>query len=305
MPRIIFDQLGAMRVFVRIADSGSFAKAAASMNLPRSTVSKLLQDLEKHLGVKLAERSTRALAITPKGLAYRDRALALLADLDEMDSVALAGPRGRLRVDVGSSLANHVLIPALPDFRRRYPDIQLLLGVSDRPVDLIGEGVDCLIRGGGMADTSLVARRLCAVDYVTCAAPDYLSNHGTPSHPMQIQKGHATVGYLLSQSGKSLPMQFNKADQFHEIDVSASTLVSESSAHTAALLAGLGIGQIFGFSARPHLASGRLVSLFQDWQQPSHPLHLVYPATRHPSAKLRAFIDWAVELFSRKDCHIT
>jgi molybdenum-dependent DNA-binding transcriptional regulator ModE len=126
------DQLLALRVFVRIADAGSFAKAADSLNLPRSSVSKLLQDLEQHLGTKLVERSTRALTITPEGEAYRDQALDLLANLDEMDLAARDArvkPRGRLRVDVGSSLANMIIVPALPDFRRRYPDLELLLWV--------------------------------------------------------------------------------------------------------------------------------------------------------------------------------
>ncbi|RZJ38216.1 MAG: LysR family transcriptional regulator, partial [Brevundimonas sp.] len=158
------DQLLAIKVFVRIAEAGSFAKAADTLDLPRSSVSKLLQDLEQHLGVKLVERSTRALTITPEGEAYRDQAVGLLANLEAMDAAAgeaRASPRGRLRVDVGSTLANLVIIPALPEFRTRYPDIELVLGVNDRPVDLIEEGVDCVIRGGALADTALIARRLC------------------------------------------------------------------------------------------------------------------------------------------------
>jgi LysR family transcriptional regulator for bpeEF and oprC len=292
------DQLLALRVFVRIADARSFAKAADSLNLPRSSVSKLLQDLEQHLGAKLVERSTRALTITPAG-----EAECMVADLEEMDAAAgnaRASPRGRLRVDVGSSLANGIIIPALPEFRARYPDIELLLGVNDRPVDLIGEGVDCVIRGGALSDTSLIARRLCTLESLTCATPGYLSVHGVPTHPTELAGAHAAISYFFPLTGRSLPMHFSKGDEVHEINVPSVISVSESTAHIEAVLAGLGIGQIFGFSARPHIAAGRLVPIFEDWTQPTLPLHLVYPATRHPNAKLRVFADWAVEIFGKR-----
>jgi LysR family transcriptional regulator for bpeEF and oprC len=302
------DQLLAIRVFVRIAEARSFAKAADSLELPRSSVSKLMQDLEQHLGTKLVERSTRALTITPEGEAYRDQALTLLADLDEMDTTAgkaRLSPRGKLRVDVGSSLANVVIIPALPEFRSRYPDIELLLGVNDRPVDLIGEGVDCVIRGGALSDSSLIARRLCSLDSVTCATPGYLAAHGVPRHPSELETGHVSVSYFFPQTGKSLPLHFTREDEVCEINLRSAVSVSESTAHTEALLAGLGVGQTLRFSSRQHLDAGRLVPILEDWVQPSHPLHLIYPATRHPSAKLRAFADWAVEIFSKKVPHAT
>jgi len=297
------DQLLAIRVFIRIADARSFAKAADSLNLPRSSVSKLLQDLEQHLGTKLVERSTRALTITPEGEAYRDQAVTLLAELEEMDAAAgraRSSPQGTLRVDVGSSLANLVIIPALPEFHARHPGIKLLLGVNDRPVDLIGDGVDCVIRGGALPDSSLIARHLCTLDSVTCATPEYLQIHGTPSHPVEIEVGHVTISYFFPQTGKSLPLRFSKSGESHEVTTGSAVSVSESTAHIQALLAGLGIGQIFGFSARQHLDSGRLVPILGDWTQPSLPLHLVYPAARHPNAKLRAFADWVMEIFNNR-----
>lgn len=298
------DQLLALRVFVRIADAGSFAKAADSLDLPRSSVSKLLQDLESHLHTKLVERSTRGLTITPEGEAYREQAQKLLAGLEEMDAAAAgarAAPRGRLRVDVGSSLANLVLLPQLPHFRARYPDIELQLGVSDRPVDLIGEGVDCVIRGGDLADTSLIARRLCTLNSVTCATPDYLAVHGVPEHPGDLEIGHVGITYLFPHTGKSLPLHFTKGDESRAVLPKSIVAFSESTAHTNAVVSGLGIGQIFGFGARPHIAAGRLVSVLEDWAQPTLPIHLVYPATRHPNARLRAFADWAIEVFGREE----
>jgi len=294
------DQLLAIKVFVRIAEAGSFAKAADTLDLPRSSVSKLLQDLEQHLGVKLIERSTRALTITPEGEAYREQAVGLLADLEAMDAAAgeaRASPRGRLRVDVGSTLANLVIIPALPGFQARYPDIELVLGVNDRPVDLIEEGVDCVIRGGALSDTTLIARRLCNLSSVTCASPDYLAAHGVPAHPNDLQSGHAIASYVFPNTGRTLPLRYEKGGETVEVDARPVVAVSESTALTEALLVGLGVGQIFAFGARSHVKSGRLVPVLEDWVQPSLPLHLVYPATRHPGAKLRAFADWAVETF--------
>lgn len=297
------DQLLALRVFIRIADARSFAKAADSLNIPRSSVSKLLQDLEHHLGTKLIERSTRSFTITQAGEAYREQASNLLAGLDEMDlaaRLARATPQGRLRVDIGSSLANLVIIPALPQFRARYPDVQLMLGVSDRPADLIGDGVDCVIRGGTLPDSSLIARPLCDADFVTCATPEYLATFGTPLHPRDLEQPHCTIRYFFSNTGKTLPLHFAKGDERYEVNGPPALAVSESTALTEAVLTGIGVGQIFRFSARAHLAAGRLVPILEDWTPPSHPLQLVYPAARHPSAKLRAFIDWAVELFGHE-----
>jgi LysR family transcriptional regulator for bpeEF and oprC len=219
--------------------------------------------------------------------------------MDAAAGHARTSPRGRLRVDVGSSLANLILIPALPDFRARYPDLDVVLGVNDRPVDLIGDGVDCVIRGGALSDTSLIARRLCDLDFVTCATPDYLAAHGAPAHPAELETSHSLVSYFFPQTGRSLPLRFSKGGESFEIAGRSVVSVSESTALTEALLVGLGIGQIFGFSARAHLATGRLAPVLADWTQPTVPLHLVYPATRHPSAKLRAFADWAVETFKR------
>ena len=299
------DQLLAIRVFIRVADARSFAKAADSLNIPRSSVSKLLQDLEQHLGTKLVERSTRSFTITPAGEAYREQALSLLADLDGMDSAvreSRASPHGKLRIDVGSSIANLVIIPALPSFHATYPDIELFLGVSDRPADLIGEGVDCVIRGGDLPDSGLIGRRLCQLDFVTCATPAYLTKYGTPSHPSEIEEKHQTIRYFFPRTGKPLPLHFRKETEEYEIHGRPVISVSESTALTEALLTGAGIGQLFEFSARPHFATGRLVPILDDWAQPSHPLQLVYPATRHPSARLRAFTDWALELFSQENC---
>ncbi|WP_440658312.1 LysR family transcriptional regulator [Ensifer adhaerens] len=298
------DQILAIRTFVRVAEAGSFAKAADTLNLPRSSVSKLVQDLEAHLGTKLVERTTRAVTVTTEGAAYHERALRLLADLDDMDGTVAGSrstPKGRLRVDVGSVLANHIIIPSLSDFQRQYPDIDLMLGVSDRSADLIGEGIDCVIRGGSLADSSLKARKLCELDYILCAAPTYLEGRELPTRPDEIE-AHRVVSYFSASSGKRFPLRFLRGNERTEYAPTSNGIsVNESTAHLNSLVAGLGIGQSFGFLAKPHIERGALVELLPKWKPENHSLHLVYPGDRFPNPRLRAFADWVTGVFERVD----
>ena len=308
------DQLLALRVFVRIAESGGFSKAADAMNLPRATASKLVQDLERHLGTKLLQRTTRRVSVTPEGAAYHERAVRLIAELDDMDEAAArarAQPRGRLRVDVGSSIANQILIPALPGFRALYPELLLDLGVSDRPVDLIGEGVDCVIRAGALADTSLVARRLADLDWVTCASPVYLRARGMPTHPNDLLPveprdgsrvpGHAVAGYFSSLTGRAFPLEFQRDGEAITLPCQPVVAVNESTAHLNALLTGLGVGQTYRFMAQAALDSGALQAVLTDWSRPANTVQLVYPGSRHLNAKLRVFADWVAGVFAPLD----
>jgi LysR family transcriptional regulator for bpeEF and oprC len=298
------DHLLALRAFVRIAEAGSFGKAADQLGVPRSTASKLIQDLETHLEARLLQRTTRRITVTPEGAQYYERALRLITELEEMDAEARgarAQPRGRLRVDIGSSLANLVLLPALPDFQRRYPDVELRLGVSDLPADLVGEGIDCVIRGGALDDTLLVARKLCEMDFVTCAAPAYLQEAGTPAHPRELQTRHRLFSYFSTRTGKPFPLRFVQGEESIEVDAPVAAAVNESTAHITGLAAGLGIGQTFRFAVRGHLERGELVRVLEDWAQPRFPLYAMYPSSRHLNAKVRVFVDWAVELFAALD----
>lgn len=300
------DQLLALKVFVRIAETGGFSRAADSMNIPRPTVTKLVQDLEQHLCARLLQRTTRRVSVTADGSAYYERAKRLIADLEDMDQLvsgACAQLRGRLRVDVGSVLANHILIPALPQFRRRYPELQLELGVSDRPADLISDGVDCVIRGGDLPDSTLVARRLADLEWVTCASKDYLATHGQPQHPDDLvvrQPGmpaHTIAGYFSSLTGRAFALEFHRDDERVLVKADEAMSVNESTAHLNVLVHGLGVGQTFRFAAAPYLADGSLQEILTDWSRPAYTIRLVYPNNRQLSAKIRAFADWAVEIF--------
>ena len=298
------DHLLALRVFVRIAEAGTFGKAADQLSLPRSTASKLIQDLEQHLGTKLIQRTTRSISVTPEGAQYYERARRLITDLEEMDAAAgqtRAQPRGLLRVDVGSILASRILLPALPQFQQAYPDIELRLGVSDRPSDLVSEGIDCVIRGGALADTTLIARKLCEMEFVTCCHASYLAQYGRPSRPQDLHQQHRVIAYFSSLTSKLFPLRFARGEETFEIEAHAAVAVNESTAHVAALTAGLGIGQTFAWFIRDMVARGEMVHVLQDWQPAHHALHILYPPNRHLNAKVRVFVDWAVQVFAAMD----
>lgn len=296
-----YDQLAAMRAFVRVVQAGTFTRASDSLEMPKATLTKLVQALEAHLRTKLLNRTTRRVTVTPDGAAYYERAVQVIADIDELDgSMALsqASPKGRLRIDISGSLANLVLIPALPDFHARYPDIQIDIGVTDRPVNLIAENVDCVVRGGAITDQSLIARRIAELSFLTCAAPSYLEKYGEPKHPSDLELGHYVVGYFSAESGRRWPMTFIRQDETVEANSRYIAAFNDGSSYLAAGLAGLGIIQAPLFMARPAVEDGNLQIILKDWSGETLPLHVVYPPNRNLSAKLRIFVDWIAEIFA-------
>jgi DNA-binding transcriptional LysR family regulator len=298
------DQLAAMRAFVRVVETGTFTRAAERLDLPKSTITKLVQSLEAHVRTKLLNRTTRRVTVTPDGAAYYERVVRLLSDLDELDgsmTVSQASLKGRIRIDVSASLANLIIIPAISEFHARYPDIQIDVGVSDRPVDLIAENVDCVVRAGELTDQSLIARRIGELRFITCAAPQYLARHGEPRHPRDVEADHHVVSYFTARTGEHYAMRF--AARGEEIELIGRYVVSvnDGNAYLAATLAGLGIGQLPTFMVQQHLAAGALRQVLAEWTAIVLPLHVVYPPNRHISNKLRVFVDWIAELFASHD----
>ncbi|WP_343596452.1 LysR family transcriptional regulator [Pseudomonas sp.] len=296
------DRINAMQAFARVVETGSFTKAADTLNMSKTSVTQLVQQLEARLRVRLLNRTTRKVNVTADGAAYYERVIRLLADIDDAEtslSSASTAPRGRLRVDVPSPLARLLLIPALPGFYARYPDIQLTLGVSDRIVDIIEENVDCVVRGGEITDQSLVARHVGDLKLGVYATPGYLQRAGTPLHPRELEEGpHRTIGYLWFRTGKALPLVLQQGADRLEVQGRSALTVDDGNAYLAAGLAGLGVLWLPHYMAKPHLASGELVPLFEDWQLAPMPLYLAFPPNRHVSAKLRLFIDWVMELMT-------
>jgi DNA-binding transcriptional LysR family regulator len=221
--------------------------------------------------------------------------------MDEFVANQRAQPKGPLRIDVPSILANTILLPSLHSFRARYPEIEIILGVSDRNVDLIGDGVDCVIRGNPLPVSSLIARRIAEIDYVTCASPSYIKEYGAPSHPKHLEKRHVIYSNSSPLTGKTFPLVFTRGGKEIEVQGRTMVTVNESTAHVTGLLAGLGVGQTFRFIAQPHFKTGALIPLLKNWGRPSHPIHVMYPPNRHLNAKVRVFVDWAVEVFAKFD----
>jgi DNA-binding transcriptional LysR family regulator len=293
------DRLDGMRAFVGVVEAGSFTKAAGNLGLSRTTVTQLVQQLEAHLRIKLLNRTTRKVNVTTDGAAYYERVVRLLAELDDIESnlpSASMAPRGLLRVDVPSPLANIILVPALPAFHTRFPDIQLEMGASDRKVDLIGEHVDCVVRGGEIRDAALVARHVGDLQLGVYAAPSYLAQAGTPSHPDQLRdSGHRIVQYRWANG---LPYAMHKGGESLKIGGRYVLSIDDGNVYLTAGLAGLGVLWLPQYMAREHTANGALVPLFTDWRIDSMPLYVAYPPNRYVGKQLRAFIDWIVELMA-------
>ena len=272
------DQLMAMRAFTRVVETGSFTRAADSLNMPIATLSKLVKSLEAHLEIRLLHRTTRRVVTTPEGAGYYEKALRVLIDIEDIDTsfrVSRATPKGHLRVDVGGSTARDVLIPLLPDFMQRYPEIRIDLGVADRPVDLISGNAEM----------------------VTCATSDYLKHHGVPAYPRELCNGHKLISYLSPVTGRAFPFRFREKGERLEISIPHFLGVNESNAHLAAAVAGLGIIQTFQYSAKRHLQVGTLTEILSDWRPDAYPFHVVYPQNRHLTHRLRVFIAWLAEVF--------
>ncbi|EPL6732382.1 LysR substrate-binding domain-containing protein [Klebsiella pneumoniae] len=297
------DRFDAMRAFARVVEAGSFTKAAQTLHMSKTTVTQLIQQLESRLRVRLLHRTTRKLGVTPDGAVYYERVIRLLADMEDAEnslSSAAMTPRGRLRVDVPRPLARLILVPALPAFHARYPDIQIDMGVSDREVDLIGDNVDCVLRGGQITDQSLIARHVGDLQIGVYVAPSYVERLGAPAHPRELQNtDHCIVGFLSSRTSKIDPLVLCSENERIEITGNYVLAVDDGNAYLEAGLVGLGVIALPNYMAAAHQAVGALIPLFTQWRISPMPLYLAFPPNRHVNAKLRVFIDWIVELMEQ------
>lgn len=291
------DRFQEMQVFVRIAERGSFTQAADDLQLPRATVSNLIQRLEARLGVRLLERTTRTVRLTPDGEAYRQRCVGLLADLEEADGLfRQAVPKGLLRVNLQGTLARRFVVPALPAFLARHPQLELQIGEDDRLVDLVREGVDCVLRAGQLRDSSLVARRVALLPQLTCASASYLAQFGEPRTLAELA-GHRAVNYLSSATGQALPMEFTVNGEVRTLNLSGPVSVTGADVYAGAAIAGLGLVQVPRYRVADELASGQLREVLADLPPPPLPVSVLYPQNRQLSVRVRAFAQWLGELF--------
>lgn len=292
------DRFEAMRLFVRIVERRSFTQAAADLDLPRSTATEAVQQLEARLGVRLLQRTTRQVGPTLDGEAYYRRCLDLLDALEDAESAfRQRTPRGLLRVDVQGALARRFVLPGLPAFLAAYPELTLRLTEGDRLVDLVREGVDCVLRVGDLSDSAMVARRVALLPEVTCAAPAYLERYGTPRSPDDLS-GHRMVGFAQPDAGRPYPLELTVDGKVREIAVAADVTVNAAENTVALGLLGLGLIQVPRYRVEDRLADGSLVEVLADFPPSPTPVSLLYPRSRQLSPRVRVFIDWAAKRFA-------
>lgn len=294
------DRFEAMQVFVKVAELASFTRAAEQLDLPRATVTHTIQQLEKHLGVRLLQRTTRHVSATPDGEAYLARCVRLLADLQETEdafSRKAVRPSGKLRVDLQGTLATHFLLPHLGEFFTRYPDIELDIGLGDRMVDLVREGIDCVLRAGEPRDSSMVGRRVALLEQVTCASAAYLDANGTPATPSELAR-HRAVNYA-GASGKPMAFDFIVDGEAKSLQLRGGVTVRQADAYVLCCQAGLGLIQLPRYHVEAALADGTLREVLAAFRPAPLPVSVLYPHSRQLSPRVRVFVDWVSERMQR------
>lgn len=297
------DRLDVMRLFTRIVERQSFTLAAQDLEWPRSTATQVIQDLEKRLGVRLLQRTTRHVKATLDGEAYYRRCIAILGEIEDAEAAfSEAKPRGLLRVDVHGTLTRHFVLPALPAFLAKYPDLQLHIGEGDRLVDLVREGIDCVLRVGDLQDSAMIGRRVALLEEVTCASPSYVAQRGNPESIDDLA-GHLSIGFVSSASGMALPLEFTINGDRRNVALPSTVTVTSAETYVAAAKLGLGLIQVPRYHVQAELAAGTLVSILPHFPPSPTPVSLLYPHSRQLSPRVRVFIDWVTqELAStRKD----
>jgi DNA-binding transcriptional LysR family regulator len=293
------DRFSAMSAFVAVVEQGSFARAAERLDVSTSSLSRLVADLESHLGARLLNRTTRRLSLTDAGQAYYERCVQLLADLSEAEAIAgqsAAAPRGRIKLTCSVAIGLQRLAPAFASFVARYPEVHFEAVVVDRMVDLVEEGVDLAIRVGAVGSDRLVARRLGQMQLIVCAAPTYLAAHGTPQLPADLER-HSLITYAYSPA----PNQWRLTDgagAVHLVKAAGALHSNSGDINVASAAAGLGIVMEPDFIVGPLLADGRLVALLPDYRGPRGDIWAVYPSRRHLSAKVRLFVEHVARHFA-------
>ena len=298
------DRIDLFRIFARVVECSSFTRAADTLGLPRSSVSAAVLELETRVGARLLHRTTRKVSPTQDGVSFYERCLPLVADVEEVEGLfrqSATQLTGRLRVDVPGRIGRLVIAPALPDFLDRYPQIDIELGVTDRAVNLVEDGIDCVLRVGPLSDSGLIARSIGSLPLINVASPDYLARHGIPRAPDELA-GHWAVNYASPSTGRVENWEWVENGTVRETPVHGRVTVNGAEAYIACCLTGLGLIQIPAYDVRAHLASGELVEVMPDHRAAPMPMTLLYSHRQHLSRRLQAFADWLEALLKRTIC---
>jgi len=295
------DRLQAMEVFTRVVETNSFSKAAEMLELPRGSVSNLVQALEQHVGVRLLNRTTRQVSVTEDGALYYEKCVKILAEIADADSSLSnkrKNPSGTIRVDTSGTLARSLLLPALDEFYRLYPLIDVRLGLADRNIDLIQDGVDCVIRMGALEESSFVGRRIGNAKIVTCASPAYLEEYGEPATAEDLSQ-HRAVNYVSQRTGRVFPFEYEIGGELVKIPMNGVLSVNDGSTYITGGVLGYGIIQPSRYMVADLIAQGKLREILTSYHCPPTPISIVYPHREHLSSRVRAFADWVIEMAAR------
>ncbi|WP_312368051.1 LysR family transcriptional regulator [Stenotrophomonas sp.] len=288
------DRIELYRVFVRVVDCAGFTRAADQLKLPRSTVSEAVRTLEQRLGTRLLHRTTRQVTPTQDGLLFHARCQQLIADADEAEQLFRQSPQklsGRIKVDVPGRIGRLIIAPALPGFLQTHPQIDVELGMTDRSIDLVEDGVDCALRVGPLQDSRLVARGIGQLPLINVASPAYVERHGMPMHPSQLGM-HWGVLYASPGNGRVEAWEWRENGILRSQPLAGRVTVNSAEAYIACCIAGLGMIQIPAYDVRAELAAGSLLEVMPGHRADPMPMHLLFPHRRHPSQRLRVFVDW-------------
>jgi DNA-binding transcriptional LysR family regulator len=296
------DRIDALKLFTRIVELGSFVRAAGELEIPRATATHAIKELEGRLGARLLERTTRQVRPTLDGRAFYERCVRILADLEDAESALStlsANPQGTLRLDLHGVHANLIILPRIAEFRQRYPSINLAISSGDRLVDLVREGIDCVVRAGEPRDSSLIMRRLAMMPEIVCASPSYLKRYGEPGHPADLA-AHQAVGFFSSSHDIQYPFRFIVEGKITEYRANGWMSVNDAECYTTSALHGCGLIQVPRFRVEEHLRAGRLVQVLSQWACPDLPLSILYPYHRQLSSRVKVFVEWVTAIYAKQ-----
>ncbi|AUT64916.1 LysR family transcriptional regulator [Paraburkholderia terrae] len=293
------DRLQAMQTFTKVVEMNSFSRAADALHLPRASATTIIKNLESHLKVRLMQRTTRRLSLTPEGAQYYELCVKVLSEIQECEdalSKTGKGPQGQLRVDMPGSIGRLIVTPRIMDFRERYPDIDLIIGFADKPFSLVSESVDCAIRAGDLHDANFIRRPLSEVQMLTAASPTYLKQNGTPASFIDLET-HYAVHYCSSASGRAAALNFLVDQVPREVKMKRAMMLSDIEAYVICGVLGAGIIQAPRFLLQRHLEEGSLVEILPRWKPLPISVSAIYPQSRHMAAKVRVFVEWVATVF--------
>lgn len=292
------DRLEAMKIYVRVAELASFTKAADSLALPKASVSNYIQQLETLTGVRLLHRTTRKVQMTQDGITFYERCKDLLADVEDTQTMFQTGQTkitGRIRVDMPTGFAKNLVFPMLPQFSAKYPEIEFEISCTDRKVDLIREGFDCVVRVGNLVDSGLIARQLGKLEIINCVSPQYIKKYGTPKKLEDLAQ-HKLIYYVGTLGSKPDGFEYFDGEKYKLYKMNGAMTVNSTDAYQSACLAGYGIVQAPLVGLKSHLKNGTLIEVLPKLKAEPMPVSLIYPHRRHLARRVQLFMDWVQEI---------